>query len=121
MPTPSTPAPAPGPGGADQSRYSLGLEIHDGQATLVLGGDLDAAATEAIQALLELSTVDGELQVRAEAVTGADADLIDSLLELALKRTRAGRQGVVLVALSDAVADVLRMLGLPVTVPVHLG
>ncbi len=78
----------------DVHGYQINLELRDDTATLTVAGDLDAAATSALRALLTC---------------------------LEQVRRAKGRPGVRVESLSDAVCELFDVLRMPTRTPVELG
>ena len=113
MSSPSLPVAPSGMSRDDGCRYRIELEMRDEGAVLVLGGDLDAAAIDALRGILScverLPTV---LHVQAAGVTRADDDAFDPLLETAATRRERDLPTVVLDSASDAIRNLLSDLAL---------
>jgi ABC-type transporter Mla MlaB component len=106
----------------DVHGYEINLELRDDTATLTVAGDLDAAATNALRALLTcLEQVPDVVHVQADGVLGADLDAFDPLLDAARARRAKGRPGVRVESLSDAVCELFDVLRMPTRTPVELG
>lgn len=101
--------------------YDIEFELRGDQALLVLAGDLDAAAIDALRGLIGcIEQVPGIVHVRADAVTGADLVAFDPLLQAARDRRAKGLPGLCVDSLSEAAQDLLAVLGLPDQPPVLL-
>lgn len=101
--------------------YDINLELHADAATLTLGGDLDAAATDALRGLLTVvQLAPSAVHVRADDVLGADLDAFDPLFEAARVRRARGLPDIRVESLGDAVRDLFGVLGLGERPPILL-